>query len=154
MAFVEALQLEAELLARLEAGSLELTKALVERDITRITALNGRIETDRAAHQAASKKRQAMQKRGFGEMSLRQVVAYAPRQLSLRARGYCSELTYRAISLGITTQNNKHLILAGMDRLLKIVMVLQRATADQPKTYKRRGFIAPPDNSLLVSSKA
>lgn len=152
--FVEALRHEAELLAKLETSSLELTSALVERDIARIESVNARLERDWMAHQSASRKRQGMQRRGFGAMNLRQVVAYAPRPLAMRARGYCSELTYRAISLGITTQNNKQLLISGMDRLLKVVMLLQRASAEQPRTYRRRGLIAPPDNSVLVSSKA
>jgi hypothetical protein len=154
VAFVEALRVEAECLAKLDASSLELTKALVERDISVVESVNARMECDRLAHQGASRMRQSMQRRGFGAMSLRQVIAYAPKPLVMRARGYFSELTYRAISLGITTQNNKQLILAGMDRLLKVVMLLQRAAAEQPRTYKRRGLMAPPDNSVLVSSKA
>lgn len=152
--FIEALRQEAELLARLEASSIDLTAALVERDLPLIESVNARMERDRIIHESAAKKRQAMQRRGFGVMSLRQVVAHAPRPLAMRARGYCSELIYRAISLGITTQNNKQLILTGMDRLLKIVMLLQRTAAEQPGTYRRRGRIAAPDNSVLVSSKA
>jgi len=153
-AFVEALRREAAQLARLEAESLALTKALVGRELSEIEALAGRIERARLAHQAAWRERQAMQRRGFGEMPLGRVVGYAPRRLALRARGYYSELRYRAISLSITTKNNKRLIVAGMDRLLRVVSLLQRATADRPGTYKRRGFVAPPDNSVLVSSKA
>jgi hypothetical protein len=152
--FVDALRVEAELLASLEASSAELTKALVAHDLARIGAVNDRMERDRLAHQNASKQRQAMQRRGFGTMPLRQVAAHAPRPLAMRVRGYCSELTYRAISLGITTQNNKQLILAGMDRLLKVVSLLQHAVAEQPGTYRRRGRMAPPENSVLVSSKA
>lgn len=152
--FAEALREEAELLARVESSALELTGALIEKDLAKIEDANARMERDRLAHQTAARKRQAMQRRGFGEMPLRQVVGYAPRPLALRIRGYCSELTYRAISLRITTRNNKQLIIAGMDRLLKVVTLLQHAMADQPRTYRRRGSIAPPDNSVLVSSKA
>lgn len=152
--FGEALREEAELLAKVESCALELTRALVEKDLARIQDVNARMERERVAHQTAAKKRQAMQRRGFGDMPLRQVVNYAPRPVALRLRGYCSELTYRAISLRITTRNNKQLIIAGMDRLLKVVTLLQHALADHPRTYRRRGSIAPPDNSVLVSSKA
>lgn len=153
-AFAEALRAEAELLARVEASSLELTDALVKNDLRRIEAGNAQLERDRVAHNIASKKRQAMQKRGFGDMPLRRVATYAPRPLAIRIRGYCSELTFRAISIAITTKNNKRLIITGMDRLLKVVSLLQKATAKQPRTYRRRGGMAPPDNSILVSSKA
>jgi GNAT superfamily N-acetyltransferase len=154
MAFAEALRQEAELLARVDASALALTTALVHNDIRQIEAANTQLERDRIAHHGATRARQTMQRRGFGDMPLQRVVSYAPRKLALRLRGYCSELTYRAISLGITTKNNKTLITSGMDRLLKVVMLLQRSVADNPRTYKRRGFIPAPDNSILVSSKA
>ncbi len=153
-AFLEALRHEAELLARVDASALALTDALVQNDVARIVAVNDRLEQECRAHQLAARARQTMQRRGFGDILLSRVIGYAPRTLRMRLRGYSSELTYRAISVGITNKNNKRLIVAGMDRLLKIVMVLQRAAADQPRTYKRRGFVPPPDNSILVSSKA
>lgn len=153
-AFAEALRAETELLARIDRDSIALTEALVRRDAARIEAVNRRLEANRLAHHHASVRRQTMQRRGFGEMALHQVIDYAPRKLKLRLRGYFSELSQRAISIQITTRNNKGLILAGMDRLLKVVSLLQRATAEQPRTYKRRGFVPPPDNSVLVSRKA
>jgi len=152
-AFLEALRHEAELLARVDASALALTDALVQNDVRRIESANARLEQDGRAHQVAAKARQTMQRRGFGDIPLSRVIGYAPRTVRMRLRGYLSELTYRAISVGITTKNNKRLILAGMDRLLKVVMLLQRAVSDQPRTYKRHGFSAP-DNSVLVSSRA
>jgi hypothetical protein len=153
-AFSEALRQEAEMLARLDASAQALTNALVRNEIRAIEAANAQLERDRIGHQGAAKSRQTMQRRGFGAMSLQKVISYAPRSLALRLRGYASELTYRAISLGITTKNNKRLILSGMDRLLKVVMLLQKSASDQPRTYMRRGFVPAPDNSILVSSRA
>ena len=153
-AFGEALRQEAAMLARVDAAALVLTNALVRNEIRGIEGANAQLERDRIGHQLAAKARQTMQRRGFGTLTLQQVISYAPRPLALRLRGYSAELTYRAISLGITTKNNKRLILSGMDRLLKVVMLLQRSVADQPRTYKRRGFVPPPDNSILVSSRA
>jgi hypothetical protein len=63
------------------------------------------------------------------------------------------ELTTTSISLGITTSNNKALILSGMDRLMKVTAALQKAHSDGPGTYKRRGVVPPPSNSVLMSSK-
>lgn len=152
--FASALRDEAAALAKVESVSLALTNALVERDVARIIAINEQLEAVRLSHHAVQAKRQAMQRRGFGDLSLNAVIDYAPHGLSLKLRGYAQDLAYRAISIGITTRNNKSLILAGMDRLLKVVTLLQRSTSDQPRTYKRRGLVPPPDNSVLVSRKA
>jgi hypothetical protein len=54
----------------------------------------------------------------------------------------------------ITSGNNKSLIAAGMERLIKITTAMQKAANAEPQTYKRRGFIPPPTNSVLLSSRA
>jgi hypothetical protein len=152
--FADALRQECAELARVEDISLALTSALIERNASRIGSVNEQLEAARVAHQAMQAKRHAMQRRGFGELPLTKVIDYAPRAVAMKLRGYSSQLAYRAISIGITTRNNKSLILAGMDRLLKVVTLLQRTASDQPRTYRRRGVVPPPDNSVLVSRKA
>jgi hypothetical protein len=152
--FTSALRTEAAALAVVDRISVTLTSALVERDAARIGSINEQLEGARLAHHASQSRRFAMQRQGFGDMPLAKVIDYAPRNLAMKLRGYTSDLAYRAISIGITTRNNKSLILAGMDRLLKVVTLLQHSTSDQPRTYKRRGFVPPPDNSVLVSRKA
>lgn len=152
-AFASALQDESALLARVADAAQRLTKALVENDVDRIASIEREIDTARKAYQSASGKRRGMQVRGFGALTLRQVCAYAPRPLWASLNQRLSELTATSISLGITTNNNKALILGGMDRLMKVTAALQKAHSDGPGTYKRRGHVAPPSNSVLVSSK-
>jgi hypothetical protein len=95
-----------------------------------------------------------MQRRGFGQLTLRQVCAYAPPATRRRLYWAAHELGIRGISLRLTVQNNKALILAGMDRLARTVAVLQRAGTEQTGTYRRRGIIPPPSGSVLVSRRA
>lgn len=152
--FAGALQEEADALGRVEDAALRLTQSLVNNDIGSITLTERELDGARRAYITASGKRRGMQVRGFGTMTLRQVCAYAPRRLSPSLNQRLSELATRSIGLGITNNNNKALIAAGLQRLFKVTAALQQAASDQPKTYKRRGFIPPPTNSVLVSSQA
>ena len=152
--FSGALHEEADALGRVESCAQRLTQALVGNDIAGITLSERELDSARRAYITASGKRRGMQVRGFGAMTLRQVCAYAPRRLAPMLNQRLSELTTRSIGLGITNNNNKSLISAGLQRLLRVTAALQQAASDQPKTYKRRGFIPPPTNSVLVSSQA
>jgi hypothetical protein len=64
-----------------------------------------------------------------------------------------AELTYGSISLGITIGNNKSLILSGLERLMKVTSKLQESVTERTGVYKRRGYVAPPGASVLVSSQ-
>ena len=153
-AFAAALTEETTLLARLNDAALRLTQALVASDVELISAAERQVDSARQAYQSASGKRRGMQVRGFGTLTLRQVCAYAPRAMWPMLGARVNELTTTSIALGITTNNNKALILGGMDRLMKVTSALQKAHNDGPGTYKRRGHVPPPTNSVLVSSKA
>ncbi len=153
-AFAAALQEESTLLVRVHDAAQRLTKALVGNDLAQISTVERELDSARQAYQSASGKRRGMQVRGFGSLTLRQVCAYAPRAIWPALGARVQELTTTSIALGITTNNNKSLILGGMDRLMKVTSALQKAHNDGPGTYKRRGFVPPPSNSVLVSSKA
>ena len=153
-AFAGALHEESVLLKRTHEAALTLTQALVTNEAQLILDAERGLDTARRAYSAASSKRRGMQVRGFGQLTLRQVCVYAPRKLWPTLNQRLVELTTTSIGLRITNNNNKALIQSGMKRLVKITDVLQRAVSDGPKTYKRRGFIPPPSNSVLVSSKA
>jgi hypothetical protein len=153
-AFATALYEESMLLMRVHDAALKMTKALVANDLEAISTCEQELDSARRAYQSASGKRRGMQVRGFGSLTLRQVCAYAPRALWPALNQRIVELTTTSISLGITTNNNKALIMGGMDRLMRITAALQKAANDGPGTYKRRGFIPPPTNSVLMSSKA
>jgi hypothetical protein len=60
----------------------------------------------------------------------------------------------RGIAIKLTVDNNKALILAGLERLQKTLALLQQAGAERTGTYRRRGTIPPPSGSVLVSRKA
>lgn len=153
-AFAAALQEESMLLRRTHEAALALTKALVKSDPTQIMACERTLDQARRLYHASSGRRRGMQIRGFGSLTLRQVCLYAPRPLWPTLNQRLVELTTTAIGLRITNGNNKALIGSGMRRLVKITEALQRAASDGPRTYKRRGYIPPPSNSVLVSSKA
>jgi len=153
-AFAGALLEESTLLRRTHEAALLLTKALVKSDPLAILEAERGLDAARRAYHSASGKRRGMQIRGFGSLTLRQVCVYAPRKLWPMLNQRLVELTTTSIGLRITNGNNKALIQAGMQRLVKITNVLQRAVGDTPGTYKRRGFVPPPTNSVLVSSKA
>jgi hypothetical protein len=153
-AFASALLDESVLLRRTHEAALVLTKALVKNDPAGILECERALDSARRAYHSASGKRRGMQIRGFGSLTLRQVCLYAPRQLWPTFNQRLVELTTTSIGLRITNNNNKALIQAGMQRLVKITAALQKAAQDTPGTYKRRGFVPPPTNSVLVSSNA
>ena len=152
--FAAALLDETTLLRRVNDASQRLTLALVANDPTQIMQAERELDGARKAYASACGKRSGMQVRGFGKMSLRQVCAYAPRAIAPALNQRFSELATGAISLRITTANNKALIASGLERLMKVTSVLQRASNDAPGTYRRRGFVPPPTNSVLVSQSA
>jgi len=152
--FAAALQDESVMLRRTHEAALQLTKALVKNDAVEILQCERALDSARRAYGSASGKRRGMQVRGFGNLTLRQVCVYAPRPLWPTLNQRLVELTTTSIGLRITNGNNKALIQSGMQRLVKITETLQRAASDGPRTYRRRGFIPPPSNSVLVSSKA
>ncbi len=140
-------------LMQLNAAALRLTKVLVEGAPQAIVEADGHLNAARFAHQAASAKRRGMQVRGFGSMTLRQVCGYAPAHFQAHLSHRIAELTYGSISLGITIGNNKSLIVAGLERLMKTTSKLQESMTERSGVYKRRGYVAPPGASVLVSSK-
>ena len=152
--FASALQEESAALGRVSEAATRLTRALVSNSIAEINTAERALDGARRAFQNCSAKRRSMQSRGFGKMPLRQVCAYAPRRLAGQFNQRLYELTTLSISLKLAGNNNKALIAGGMDRLIKITSALQRAANEGPKTYRRRGFIPPPTNSVLVSSRA
>ncbi|MBV8639547.1 MAG: hypothetical protein JO322_15825 [Candidatus Eremiobacteraeota bacterium] len=152
-AFAGALQEESSLLMRVHDAAQRLTKALVSNNLTEISAAERELDSARQTYQSASGKRRGMQVRGFGSLTLRQVCGYAPRAMWPVLGQRIQELTTTSIALGITTNNNKSLIIGGMERLMKVTAALQKAHNDGPGTYKRRGFVPPPTNSVLLSSK-
>jgi hypothetical protein len=153
-AFATALLEESRQLRIVHGYALKLQEALVARDVGNIAAAERDLDESRKTYQSASGKRRGMQVRGFGTLTLRQVCAYAPRAMWPVLNQRVVELTTTSISLGITNNNNKALIMNGMTRRMKVTAALQKAANDGPGTYKRRGFVPPPTNSVLVSSKA
>lgn len=152
--FAGALQEESAALARVHDAALKLTKALVRSPSQEIIAAERALDGARRAYQTLSGKRRGMQARGFGKMTLRQVCSYAPRRLAPALNQRLYELTTYSIGLRITANNNKALIAGGLDRLMKVTSALQRAANEGPGTYRRRGYVPPPTNSVLVSSRA
>jgi hypothetical protein len=152
--FAGALQEESAALARVHDAALRLTEVLVRNRAAEIMLAEKALDGARRAYQTISAKRRGMQARGFGKMTLRQVCAYAPRRLGPTLNQRLYELTTYSIGLRITANNNKALIASGMERLMKVTTALQRAANEGPKTYRRRGFIPPPTNSVLLSSRA
>jgi hypothetical protein len=152
--FASALQDESAALARVHDTALKLTQALVRNKPSEITLADRALDGARRAYATTSAKRRGMQARGFGNMALRQVCAYAPRRFAPAFNQRLYELTTLSIGLKITANNNKALIASGLDRLMRVTSAIQRAASQGPKTYRRRGFIPPPTNSVLVSSRA
>ena len=152
-AFGMALRDESLALQRLNAAAMHLTQVLVDGLPETIVLADKELNEARSLHQNASSIRRGMQVRGFGTLTLQQVCAYAPRQLAAEFTQRLAELTYGSISLGITIGNNKSLILAGHDRLVKTTAKLQETMTERTGVYKRRGYVAPPGGSVLVSSK-
>lgn len=153
-AFVQVLADEATSLRALNAAVLALTQALVAGRAADIAVAERGVEAARASYGRACGARRGMQVRGFGRKSLREVCSYAPRKLAAKIGAYVGELATLSIAIRVAAGNNKALIVSGMDRLMKATAALQRATSDEAGTYKRRGFVPPPRNSVLVSSRA
>lgn len=145
---------ESRLLRELGTAALALTDALVANDPERIDGAERRVEAQRVLHGTAYAARIAMQRRGFGTLTLAQVCSYAPPPIRRRLHAVVHEITTSGVALKMTVSNNKALILAGMERLAKTVAVLQRAGTEQTGTYRRRGIVPPPDGSVIVSRKA
>jgi len=152
--FATVLDEEAAALRRVHDAAIRLTAALVGNSAQEIGLAERGLDGARRAFASSSVKRRGMQARGFGKMTLRQVCAYAPRRLALTFNQRVYELTTLSIGLRISGDNNKALIASGLDRLMKVTSTLQQAASEGPKTYKRRGFVPPPTNSVLVSSRA
>lgn len=153
-AFVGALEEEAAALTRMHAACSSLTQALVFNVASEIVLAQQALDGARRTFATSSGKRRGMQARGFGKMTLRQVCAYAPRRLALRLNQRLYDLTTLSIGIRISNANNKALIASGIKRLMQITSAMQRSAQDGPRTYKRRGFVPPPSNSVLVSSRA
>lgn len=152
--FAGALLEESAALTRVHDAAMSLTKALVRNVPAEIMLAERALDGARRAFQASSAKRRGMQARGFGKLTLNEVCAYAPRRMRATFNQRLYELSTLSIGMKITTNNNKALIASGLDRLIKMTSALQKAVNQGPKTYKRRGFIPPPTNSVLVSSQA
>lgn len=150
--FGAALTEESAALYRLNQAALRLTSVLISGSPQAIVEADRQLNAARSVHQQASAKRRGMQVRGFGQMTLQQVCRYAPRHLSGLFNQRLAELTFGSISLGITISNNKSLIVAGLDRLVKVTTKLHESVSERSGVYKRRGYIAPPGASVLVSS--
>ena len=152
--FCSALQEESSALSRVHEAGLLLTQALIHNSPAEITLAERGLDGARNAFQASSVKRRTMMSRGFGKLTLRQVCRYAPRRMAPHLGQRLYELTTLSINVKITSNNNKALIASGMERLIKITAAMQRAANAEPKTYRRRGFVPPPTNSVLLSSRA
>ena len=148
--FVEALAHECAAFGAVNEKALEMSIALVQNVPERIHATQRALEDARKGLAAARSRRRAMQQRGFGNMSLKKVSKYAPPPISGQILAASKQLTYHTIKLDLINSNNRALILGAMERLMAIVAVIRRVQM-QPLTYKRRGIVAPPDRSMLMS---
>jgi hypothetical protein len=145
---------ESRLLGELGKAALAMTSALVVRDVDAINTSERRLEGQRILHQQAMRRRIQMQRTGFGDLTLEQVCAYAPGPLRRQLVNHSRELTIHGISLSITINNNKALVMAGMERLEKSVQLIAEAMTESTGTYKRRGNVPKPQGSVIVSRKA
>ncbi len=152
-AFGMALQDEASALGRLNAAAVHLTQVLVDGSAESILESDRALNAARVLHQSACAKRRGMQARGFGQMTLQQVCRYAPPHIAPYLQRSLAEISYGSISLGITISNNKSLIVAGLQRLVSMTHKMQECATERTGVYKRRGYVAPPGASVLVSSK-
>ena len=153
-AFRALLQEEGRLLGELNTVALAMTDGLVKKDLDKINASERRLEGQRILHQQARKKRLQMQKAGFGDLTLEQVCAYAPGPMRRAFQQLSREMSIKGISLSITIDNNKALILAGMERLQKTVELIHEAMTETTGTYKRRGIVPKAQGSVIVSRRA
>lgn len=153
-AFVEAVDAEAESMGKLHHCAIVLTRALVQNDAGIIRTASQELENYRKQHLSHAGKRRGMQRRGFGRLTLRDVCRYAPRPMQPRLQARLSQLFYYVSSMRITNENNRALVVSGMDRLLKIVEVLRQAQGEKTGTYRRRGVNRKKDSSVIVSQQA
>ena len=153
-AFRALLQEEGRLLGELNTVALAMTDGLVKKDLDKINASERRLEGQRILHQQARKKRLQMQKAGFGDLTLEQVCAYAPGPMRRAFQQLSREMSIKGISLSITINNNKALLIAGMERLEKTVQLMHDTMIESTGTYKRRGVVPKSDGSVIVSRKA
>jgi hypothetical protein len=152
--FAKLLGEENRLLAELNVAALKLTEALVANVPAQIEAAERRLEAQRVLHGLAYNQRYAMQKKGFRDLTLRQVCAYAPPALRRWMYATVRQIEVRCIELRLTVANNKSLIVAGLERIARTVALMQRAGTEQTGTYRRRGVIPPPEGSVIVSRRA
>ncbi len=145
---------EARLMGDLSNAALVLTSALVSRDLAAINQAERKLEGQRILHQQANRRRLQMQRTGFGDLTLQQVCAYAPGPMRRVLYNLSRDLTIKGISLSITVNNNKALLMAGMERLQKTVQLIHDAMTESTGTYKRRGNVPRAAGSVLVSRKA
>ena len=150
--FVDALAQECAAFGALNERALEMSVALVQNVPEKIHATQRGVEDARKALVAIRSRRRAMQQRGFGNMTLKKVSRYAPPAMAAQIQTRTRQLRYYTIKLELINSNNRALILGAMERLMAIVAVMRRVQM-QPLTYKRRGVVTPPDNSMIVSHK-
>lgn len=152
--FADALGEENRLLGELGSAALAMTDALIGGTPADVESTERRVEAARVLHAHANAHRVTMMSRGFGRLGLAQVCAYAPGPVRRRVFASLHELMTGGIALRITVNNNKSLILAGMERLTKTIDLLQERMTEQPGTYKRRGTVPRSNGSVIVSRKA
>jgi len=148
--FVEVLAQECAAFGAVNERALEMSVALVQNVPERIHATQRALEEARKALGAIRGRRRAMQSRGFGDMSLKKISRYAPAPVASQILAGSKQLQYYTIKLDLINSNNRALILGAMERLMAIVAVIRRVQM-QPLTYKRRGIVAPPDRSMIMS---
>ena len=152
--FVEAVREEARLLGDLNTSTRALTDALVKNKLQAMDRAQRQLEASRLRHEAALNVRMAMQRRGFADLPLSQVCGYAPPEVALALQSAIADMTYSAISIGISNNNNKALVHAGLERLDSTIKVLQNARSEKVGVYKRRGNVPRGTASVLVSQRA
>ena len=113
--FAKALGEESDALRALGERAQALSKALVHLDAEQISVAQRALDDARESFSRAASERRAMQVRGFGTMTLRQVCSYAPRALAWEMNQRLAELMTTSIGVTITNNNNKALIAGGMD---------------------------------------
>jgi len=141
-------------MGELNVAALSMTDALVQRDVDRITLMERKLESNRILHDQARRKRLAMQRQGFGDLTIEQVCNYAPGAVRRGFQQLSRDLTIKSISLAITLNNNKTLIQAGMDRLRNTVQLIHDSMTESTGTYKRRGIVPKAQGSVIVSRRA
>ena len=85
--FADMLRTERDQLRVLNVMAMEMTSALVENDATAISLAERKLEVEQSRHNAVFQRRVETQKRGFGDMSIANVIAYAPREIAWNLYG-------------------------------------------------------------------